>query len=259
MGRKILLILLILYILVPILMPIIFSFSTFWQDILPVGFTLQWYEGIARKSQNYSALVVSLLIAFQAVLLTAAISIPAAYALNRLKSPLGRSLYSLSTVLPMVFPPVIIGTALAQSFSRPPLALTGTVTMVVIAHTLVGFPFMFRNTLASFATINEKELSEAAASLGANIWQRFLYVIIPSVIPGILTGGMLVFAVSIGEFEVTSMVAGFTSQTLPMRLFQLMRNDMRSAGAMSAILVYVSILACLALIYFGNRVRGVRR
>jgi putative spermidine/putrescine transport system permease protein len=118
---------------------------------------------------------------------------------------------------------------------------------------------MFRNTLAAFATINEKDLSEAAASLGANLWRRLLHVILPNVMPGILTGAMLVFAISIGEFEVTSMVAGFSAQTLPMRLFQQMRNDMRSAGAMSALLVYVSVLAVLGLSYFGNRVRGVRR
>ena len=259
MARRLLLIVLILYILVPILMPVIFSFSTFWQDILPVGFTLQWYEAIVRKSQNQSALIVSLVIASEAVLLTMLISVPAAYALSRLKSPFGRTLNSLSMVVPLVFPPVIVGTALAQSFSRPPLSLTGSVTMVVIAHTLVGFPFMFRNTLAAFATINEKDLSEAAASLGANLWRRLLHVILPNVMPGILTGAMLVFAISIGEFEVTSMVAGFSAQTLPMRLFQQMRNDMRSAGAMSALLVYVSVLAVLGLSYFGNRVRGVRR
>lgn len=256
MVSRLLTILLILYIVVPLLIPIIFSFSVFWQDILPQGFTLRWYEAILTRPRNYSALMISLLVATGAVLLDFFICVPAAYALNRLETPLGRKLRSLSVVLPLVFPPIIVGTALVQAFSRPPLALTGSVFMVIVAHALIGFPFMFRNTLASFRTIDERTLSEAAASLGATLWQRLRYVIVPNVLPGVLSGALLVFAISIGEFEVTSMVAGFTAQTLPLQLFQQIRNDMRIASAISAFLVYVSILCFLGMTYLGGRMRG---
>jgi putative spermidine/putrescine transport system permease protein len=256
MAYRLLLLFLILYIIVPLLMPIIFSFSVFWQDVLPEGFTLRWYEAIISRPKNYSALMISLMVASGAVLLYFFICVPAAYALNRLETPLGRALRSLSAVLPLIFPPVIVGTALVQAFSHPPLALTGSVFMVIIAHALIGFPFMFRNTLASFRTIDERTLSEAAASLGATLWQRLRYVIVPNVFPGILAGALLVFALSIGEFEVTSMVAGFTAQTLPLQLFQQIRNDMRIASAISAFLVYVSVLSFLGMTYLGGRMHG---
>lgn len=256
MATRLLLIFLILYIVVPILMPIIFSFSVFWQDILPQGFTLRWYEAIITRPKNYSALMISLLVASGAVLLDFFLCVPAAYALNRLETSMGRILRSFSVVMPLIFPPVIVGTALVQAFSRPPLALTGSVFMVIIAHALIGLPFMFRNTLASFRTIDERTLSEAAASLGATLWQRLRYVIVPNVLPGVLSGALLVFAISIGEFEVTSMVAGFTAQTLPLQLFQQIRVDMRVASAISAFLVYVSILCFLGMTYLGNRMRG---
>lgn len=256
MIRRLLMLFLILYIIVPLLMPIIFSFSVFWQDILPQGFTLRWYAAIVTRPRNFSALLSSLIVATGAVLLNFIICVPAAYALNRLETPVGRFLRSLSNVLPLIFPPVIIGTALVQAFSRPPLALTGSLPMVIIAHALIGFPFMFRNTLASFRTIDERTLSEAAASLGANLWQRLRYVIVPNVFPGILAGALLVFAMSIGEFEVTSMVAGFTAQTLPLQLFQQIRNDMRIASAISAFLVYVSVLCFLGMTYLGGRIHG---
>jgi putative spermidine/putrescine transport system permease protein len=256
MFRRFLFILLILYIVVPLLMPIIFSFSQFWQDILPQGFTLQWYAAILQRPRNYSALLVSLFVGSISVLVTASISVPAAYALNRLESPIGTRIREIIPILTLIFPPVTVGTALLLAFSRPPLALSGTIYMVIVAHSLIGFPFMFRNTLASFRTINERVLSEAAASLGANLWQRLAYVIIPNVMPGILSGALLVFALSIGEFEVTSMVAGFTGQTLPLQLFQQIRNDMRIASAISAFLVYVSILSFLGMTYLGSRIRG---
>lgn len=256
MIYRLLALFLILYIAIPVLMPIIFSFSVFWQDILPEGFTLRWYEAIITRPRNYSALMLSLLVASGAVLLDFLICVPAAYALNRLETPIGKVMRSLSTVLPLIFPPVIIGTALVQAFSRPPLALTGNIFMVIIAHALIGFPFMFRNTLASFRTLDEHTLSEAAASLGATLWQRLRYVIIPNVLPGILGGALLVFALSIGEFEVTSMVAGFTAQTLPLQLFQQIRNDMRIASAISAFLVYVSLLSFIGMTYLGGRIHG---
>ncbi len=257
MATRLLLLLLILYIIVPILMPIIFSFSLFWQDILPQGFTLRWYEAIITRPRNYSALMISLLVASGAVLLDFFLCVPAAYALNRLETP-GRILRSFASVMPLIFPPVIVGTALVQAFSRPPLALTGSVFMVTIAHALIGLPFMFRNTLASFRTIDERTLSEAAASLGAPLWLRLRYVIVPNVLPGVLSGALLVFAISIGEFEVTSMVAGFTAQTLPLQLFQQIRVDMRIASAISAFLVYVSLSCFLGMVYLGNRMRGAR-
>lgn len=256
MASRLLLLLLVLFIVVPLLMPIIFSFSVFWQDILPQGFTLRWYEAIITRPKNYSALMISLIVATGAVLLDFLICVPAAYALNRLETPFGRALRSVSGVLPLIFPPVIVGTALVQAFSRPPLALTGSIFMVIIAHALIGLPFMFRNTLASFRTIDERTLSEAAASLGATLGQRLRYVIVPNVLPGVLAGALLVFAISIGEFEVTSMVAGFTAQTLPLQLFQQIRNDMRIASAISAFLVYVSVLCFLGMTYLGNRMRG---
>ncbi|GIV69261.1 ABC transporter permease [Caldilinea sp.] len=256
MLKRLLFLFLISFIVVPLCMPVIFSFSLFWQDIFPQGFTLQWYEAILTRPRTYSALLTSLVVAFAAVSITLLISAPAAYALNRMDTPFGRWIRDTAPILTLIFPPVTVGTALVLAFSRPPLMLSGNVWMVIIAHSLIGLPFMFRNTLASFRTLNERLLSEAAASLGANLWQRLVYVIIPNVMPGILVGALVVFAISIGEFEVTSMVAGFTGQTLPLQLFQQIRNDMRIASAISSFLVYNSLLSFIAISYLSAQIRG---
>jgi putative spermidine/putrescine transport system permease protein len=252
----VLLIILILFIVLPLLMPIIFSFSTIWQGILPKGFTFEWYLEFLKKPKTSSALMISLIVAFSAIGLNILICVPAAFTLNRMRGRWSKILNDGVNVLPLVFPPIIVGAALIQSFTRPPLALSGTLFMVIISHTLLGFPFMIRNTLASFQTIDEITLSEAAASLGATLFKRLRYVIIPNVLPGVLSGILMVFAISIGEFEVTSMVAGFSAQTLPLQLFQQMRNDMRIASAIAAFLIYVSILSFLLLTYIGSRARG---
>lgn len=254
--QRLLLILLVLYVVLPLVMPVIFSFSVFWQDILPKGFTLKWYQTFFDNPATSSALMVSLVVAVSAVLLNITIAVPAAYAINRMGGKIGRVVSNAANILPLVFPPVVVGIALLQAFSRPPLALTGSVFMVIIAHSLLGFPYMIRNTFASFRTIDERTLSEAAASLGANLRRRLWHVIIPNVFPGILSGALLVFAISVGEFEVTSMVAGFTAQTLPLQLFQQMRNDMRIASAISAFLIYVSLLSFASMNFLASKIGG---
>jgi len=253
--EKIIIAILVLYIVLPISMPIIFSFSKFWQGILPKGFTLEWYASIIKRPKNYSALMISLFVATMATLISLLISVPASYVVNRLKGKFGESLRNFINVLPMIFPPVIVGSALILSFSKPPFEFNGTLFMVIVAHTLLGFPYMFRNTLASFRTIDEVTLSQAAQSLGASLFQRFRYVILPNVMPGVTVGALLVFAISIGEFEVTSMVAGFTGQTLPLQLFQQIRNDMRVASAITAFLIYVSLLSFIGITLITSKAR----
>lgn len=253
---KVLLILLVLFIVIPIIMPIIFSFSTFWQGILPQGFTVQWYGKFLKTPSTSSALGISLIVAFSAVFLNVLIAVPASLALNHFVGRTARVLDDSVKILPLIFPAVIVGTSLMQSFTKPPLALSGSLFLVIIAHTLLGFPFMIRTTMASIHTIDERSLSEAGASLGANIFQRLYYIILPNVFTGVISGALMVFAVSIGEFEVTSLVAGFTAQTLPLQLFQQMRVDMRVASAITAFLIYVSLASFILITFLGGKLRG---
>ncbi|MEA4882347.1 MAG: ABC transporter permease [Clostridia bacterium] len=260
-AQKVLMTVAILFIVAPLLMPIIYSFSTVWYDLLPEGMTVKWYHKLISDPRYRSGAMVSLSVALLAVTVDVALCVPAAYSLNRLMQRGSRSeeiISQLAQVLPLVIPPLVIGVALLQGFSRAPLALTGTIWMVIIAHALIGFPFMLRNVLVTFQTIDEVTLSEAAQSLGANTWQRFRYVLVPNVLPGIVSGALLVFSISIGEFEVTSMVAGFGWNTLPLLLFRSLMDDIRMASAISAVLVYISLAAFAGIIFLSRRVYHVR-
>lgn len=243
-GQVVLFALTLLFIVAPLAMPVFYSFSTVWFDLLPEGFTVRWYRTLLDDPMYRSAALLSLNVGVAVVVLDILLCVPASYALNRLMQKGGEKIVSLIVqVLPLVFPPLVIGVALLQGFNRPPISISGTIWMVIIAHALIGFPFMLRNVLATFQTIDEVTLSEAAQSLGANTWQRFRYVLVPNVMPGVLSGSLLVFALSVGEFEVTSMVAGFGWTTLPLLLFRSLMDDIRMASAISAVLVYISVLA----------------
>lgn len=262
--ERMLLVFLVAYIVFPLLVPLIFSFSTRWTDIFPDGITTQWYQRIIARPMYYQGLMTSLLVAISAVVVDILICVPAAYSINRLGGRVGSILREASRILPLIFPPIIVGIAFLRGFNRPPFVWGGSLFLAVFAHAILGFPFMFRNVLAVFQTIDERTLSEAAASLGANLWQRFRYVLIPNVIPGILSGALLVFAISMGEFQVTVMIAGFGWKTLPLLLYRSLIDDIRVASAISGILITTSIIAFLGMTLISMRIgagklRGVER
>ncbi len=247
-ANKIIAILAVLYVVIPLTMLVIYSFSMYWQGLLPSGLTLKWYSFLYRNPKIFPSLIISFIVAFSAVVLNIFIVVPGAYAINYIKNIRLKSfLKQLLAILPLIFPPLIIGLGLMQSFNRHPFQISGTIYIVIIAHALLGFPFMFRNVDASLRTIDEITLSEAAASLGASFFKRMKHIIIPNIMPGILSGSLLVFAISLGEFEVTSMIAGFNTRTLPLVLFQQLRDDFRAASAMAAFLVYISLAALLLI------------
>jgi len=243
----------ILYVIVPILMPVIYSFSVFWQGLLPKGFTQEWYRIFFRDPNMGPALTLSFIVATSSMLINMGVVIPAAYGVNRLKGRIASFLENAFMIIPLLFPPVVLGLGLVQTFNKPPLNISGTIYMVIIAHSILGFPFMFRNVYASLKTTDEKTLSEAGESLGANLFQRMFYIIIPNIMPGILSGSLIAFAISFGEFEVTSMVSGFMTQTLPLVLFQQMRNDFRIASAIASFLIYISLSSFLIITYIGRK------
>jgi ABC-type spermidine/putrescine transport system permease subunit II len=106
---------------------------------------------------------------------------------------------------------------------------------------------MFRAVLADMETLALDRLTEAARVCGAPWWTVWLRVLGPNLAGSVISGGLIVFALSFGEFEIAKMVGGFGFRTLPVLLFQSLREDFRTASAVAAILVYVAVLGLIAV------------
>jgi putative spermidine/putrescine transport system permease protein len=231
------------YILLPLLVPLIYSFSVVWQGILPEGVTLEWYRRVLGDPKYLPAVLLSLAIAGLAVFINLAVGIPAVYATYRLGGRLGETARRTLQVLPLLIPPLVVGLSFLQAFNRAPLNFSGTLWIVVFGHAARGFPFFFRTVYAGLAGLEVRTLMEAAAASGAGLAARLRYVLLPNLLPSLVSGSLVVFAVSMGEFELTSMVAGFGTITMPLLLFQSMREDFRVASTVSALLLYTTLLA----------------
>ncbi|TFU14321.1 ABC transporter permease [Thermus tengchongensis] len=242
-----------LYLLLPMLAPVVYSFSRLWLGVLPEGFTLEGYARILQDPKYLEAALLSLRIALLAVLLNVLVGVPTAYVAHLWAGRVGEGLRRLLQVLPLLVPPLVVGLGFLLAFNRPPLALSGTLWIVVLGHAALGFPFFFRTVYAGLAGLEVRLLMEAAQASGAGLGARLRYVLLPNLLPAVLSGALVAFAISMGEFEVTSMVAGFGTITLPLLLFQSLREDFRSASAVASALLYVTLLALVGLTLLRRR------
>ncbi len=236
-----------LYLVLPMLAPVVYSFSQVWLGVFPEGFTLAWYRKIFTDPKYLEAALLSLRVAALAVLLNVAVGVPTAYALYIWSGGAGEGLRRLLQVLPLLIPPLVVGLGFLLAFNRPPLALSGTFWIVVFGHAALGFPFFFRTVYAGLSGLEVRLLMEAAQASGAGLWARIRFVLLPNLLSAVLSGSLVAFAISMGEFEVTSMVAGFGTVTLPLLLFQSLREDFRAASALASLLLYTTLLALLGL------------
>jgi putative spermidine/putrescine transport system permease protein len=144
----------------------------------------------------------------------------------------------------MIVPPVITGLGLYFAFSR--LGLTSTLAGVVVAHAVLATPFVLITVSATLQGFDLK-LMQAAASLGASPARAFLNVLVPIMAPGILSGALFAFATSFDEVVVTLFIAGPVQRTLPLKMFEGIRDNIDpSILAMATFLMCIAVLTLIS-------------
>lgn len=208
------------------------------------------------------ALRFSLLIATLASIINGVLGTFAAYVLSKFKFP-GREALLVIVNLPVAIPTVVVGTSLILLWGpvgllgqwlehlgvRPMFAPAG----VLLAHLFVTFPYMLG---AVKPVLDEQEATyeEAAYTMGASRWQTFRWVIFPSLKGGLVSGTLLTFAHSLGEFGATVMVSGnlrLRTQTAPLYIFaQFEAGNIETANAVAAVLAVLSFVLFFALLRY---------
>jgi ABC-type spermidine/putrescine transport system permease subunit II len=151
---------------------------------------------------------------------------------------------------PMIVPPLV--TAIALFFLFAKLRLNGTIGAVVLAHTILAMPWVVVVVSATLQGFPES-LERAAMSLGANRYRTFRYVTFPIIRPGILAAAILAFLTSFNEFICALFIAGSSSQTLPLKMFEGLRYELDpTVSSVSTILLVMSLLTLFAV----HRLRG---
>jgi putative spermidine/putrescine transport system permease protein len=241
------------FVLAPIVLILMGSFGEKWFGTLfPTGFTLSWYKELFSKTMYVRAMGMSLLVGSLAVVLNGLIGICSVYAVSVLRVKPLRRAFDFIILLPIAIPPVVMGLGLVQAFNWTSLSLVGTWQLLLGAHLVYTLPFMLRPLMANMEMLDWNTLEEAGISLGASPFFLATRVLVPNLLPGLLSGAIMTFAMSLGEFQLAVMVSGSRSQTYPVVLYQAFYVSTGFACAATTLLVLFSILSLGAVIYLGR-------
>jgi thiamine transport system permease protein len=221
------------------------------------GFTLDYYQELTinrRSSLFYvaptTAIGVSFTYATATVLLALFIGLPAAWALARDKYLILNRILDPVLMLPLGTSAVTMGLGFIIALNRPPLDLRASPLLIPIAHTLVAFPFVVRSLTPALRSIQPK-LRKAAAMLGASPWQIVRFIDLPLVGRAILVAGTFAFAISLGEFGATALIARPEYPTIPLVIYRYLSQpgaiNNGQALALSTILMVVAACGMLAI------------
>ena len=229
----------------PLLVVVAASFSTNWSGAFPSGPTTANYASAVR-GESLQALTTSLLTALAASLLALTVGTWAALAAAGLRKRARRTLDALF-VLPVAVPSVVVGLAVLVAFSRPPLLLNGTSSIVILAHTILVTAFAHQSVSAAIVRL-DPAYEQAAASLGARPAYVLWRVKLPLLLPSLGAAAGLCFALSMGELSATMMLYPPDWMPLPVRIFTATdRGSLFGGSALAVVLMAATLLVLLAV------------
>ena len=235
---------------VPILLTIIYSFNESKISSVWGGFSLKWYEELFRDRDIREALLNSLILAVLSCTLAVFIGTSGALGMYRRKSKMNDSSAYLSTI-PIMIPEIILGMVFLSVFSLMGLPF-GMVTLV-IAHTTFCVPYIFSMVKARLVGM-DKSLEEAALDLGASPVRVFFDVTLPLIMPAIVSGVMLAFAMSFDDVVISIFVTGPKVNTLPVKIYTKLKTGVTPEINALATLLLVAITLLLIGANLVNRI-----
>lgn len=230
------------YIFLPIILLIVGSFGDNWTNtLLPSGFSFRWYIDAWNDPSFRRAFLTSLEVAVSTCVIVTVLAVPLAYALTRNLGRAAGLVARFLAIMPIAAPPAVLGFGYILVFSSDALPLLGTTPLLIAAHVISTLPYMFQTLVADIRHLHLDRLELAAESLGASFGQTFFHIVLPSLRHSVLAGLVVVSAISIGEFQVTNLIAGFLNRTYPVVLLQAFYGATGFACATTVILL---LLAC---------------
>ena len=254
------------FLMLPILVIIPLSFNalpyfTFNEEMLklnPDAYSMRWYQDMFANEQWIHSIKNSFIIGIAATLLATLLGTLAALGLSRPHMPWRIPIMSL-LISPMIVP--IIITAAGMFFFYSSVGLSQTTTGIILAHTALGTPFVVITVTATLFGF-DTTLMRASANLGATPVQTFFRVVVPMILPGVISGGLFAFVISFDEVVCVIFLAGFEQRTIPRQMWAGIREQISpTILAVATLLIVFSVCMMIVLELLrrrNERLRGIR-
>ncbi len=247
-----------------VIIPLSFNavpFFTFTKEMLafdPAGYSTKWYEDFFTNLNWQGAVKNSFIIAFFATVLSTFFGTLGALGLSRTHMPYKTLVMSI-LISPMIVPLII--SAAGMFFFYSDVGLQGTHLGVILAHAALGTPFVVITVTATLVGF-DNSLIRAAQNLGASAPTVFFKIIVPLILPGVISGALFAFITSFDEVVVVLFVGSFKQRTIPWQMFSGIREQISpTILAVATLMVLVSIILLLTLELLrrrNERLRGIR-
>lgn len=238
------------FLYLPIVILVIFSFNESRFNASWTGFTWDWYLSLFKNREVLKALTNSLIVATVSTIVSTVIGSLAAIGLHKNKIRF-RSAVDGLIYLPIIIPEIVMGLSLLLLFSQLQIPL-GRMT-IIIAHITFCVSFVVITVSARLEGMG-KQLDEAAQDLGATPFQTFRYVTLPLIMPGILAGALMAFTLSIDDFVISFFVAGPGADTLPLYIYGMVKRGITpEINALSTVMIVVTIILVILADRIGAR------
>lgn len=233
---------------VPILLTVIYSFNESKSSVTWTGFSWKWYEELFRDREIKEALINSLILAGASCLLAAVLGTCGAIGIWKMSEKPEKykgfmkinNVMSYISMLPIMVPEIILGMVFMAVFSFMDLPF-GMVTLI-IAHTAFCVPYVFSMVKARLVGM-DKSLEEAALDMGASPMQVFKDITLPMIMPAVLSGMMLAFAMSFDDVVISIFVTGAKVNTLPVKIYTKLKTGVTpEINALATVMLLVTLI-----------------
>ena len=250
---------------IPILTLILFSFNASNNTAVFTGFSLRWYIELFNSPETFEALRNTLILAVLSALISTVIGTAAAEGIFKMRSKLARAAINSVTNIPMMNPDIVTGMSMMLFFVAVAAILGITYedmgfTAMLISHVTFCLPYVILSVLPR---INElgNSLSEAALDLGCTPMQAFFKVKLPNIMPGVLSGMVMAFTMSLDDFVISYFVGSSNFQTLPLLIYSMTKKKVTPDMYALSTLVVVTIFILLVISNFrsGKKVEKARK
>ena len=249
-ASKIYTALIFIFLFAPIVILLVFSFNEAKSLSVMSGFSLKWYEELFSDEATLTSVKNTLILAVSAMVISTGIGTMASIGIQRLRSRWYRRVMDTVTDIPMTNPDIITGISLMLMFVFAGRILGSSTSLnfwtMLIAHVTFCLPYVILQVLPKLQQL-DPALPEAAQDLGCTPVQAFFKVTMHEIMPGIITGAIMAFTMSLDDFVISYFTAGNGFQTLPIRIYNMTKKTVTPKMYALATIIFFVILALLLL------------
>lgn len=248
-----------MFLYMPIFVLVVFSFNVSKSHSVFSGFTFDWYIKLFHNEIIMTSLLHTIIVAVVASIAATVLGTAAAIGINKMKK-LPKMVVMQGTNIPIINPEIVTGVSLMLLFVFFAARMNfefGFITLI-IAHITFDVPYVILNIMPKFRQMNPN-IYEAAQDLGCNPVSAFFKVILPEIMPGVISGFLMSFTFSLDDFVISYFTSGATSQTLPITIYSMTRRKVSPEINALSTIIFIVVLIVLIVKNIIERQNAVKR